>query len=236
MTRMLDLGVLAAGYGLCLSSDMLDAFEAYAVLLADWNQRMNLTAITDPGEVAIKHFLDSLLVLRALDVPQGASLIDVGTGAGFPAVPMHIARRDLCVTLLDSLQKRIGFLAALSDALGQKNELIHGRAEVCGHKPELREKFDLATARAVAALPALCEYCLPFVRPGGYFAALKGGDVKQETEAAASAITRLGGQITAIKPFVLPDSSARSIILIKKISHTPPKYPRSSVKITKTPI
>lgn len=233
---MCDLGSMAADYGISLTGEMLSEFEVYASLLTEWNQKMNLTAITDPGEVAVKHFLDSLLVLRALEVPQGASLIDVGTGAGFPAVPMRIVRGDLRVTLLDSLRKRIAFLSALSDALGQANDLIHGRAEEYGRRPDCREKFDLATARAVAALPALCEYCLPFVRVGGCFIALKGGDVEEEAAAAAEAVRLLGGRITDVRSFVLPDSSARSIIIIKKISHTPAKYPRISVKITKSPL
>ena len=222
--------------GFDLSPGMLRDFAQYAQLLDEWNQKMNLTAITEPHEVAAKHFLDSLLLLKAVEIPQNASLIDVGTGAGFPGVPVKIARPDLAVTLLDSLNKRIGFLTALSAALGQHNTMIHGRAEELGQHPSHREQYFLATARAVAPLWVLCEYCLPFVRVGGVFAALKGGAVEREADQAASALVCLGGGLEEIRGFTLPDGSARSIVVIRKRSQTPPKYPRSFAKITKTPL
>jgi len=227
---------LASGYGFELTERMLEQFQIYAALLDEWSQRMNLTAIREPDQVEIKHFLDSILLLRALELPQGARLIDVGAGAGFPSVPVKILRPDIRLTLLDSLQKRVGFLTALSGALEQQNTFLHARAERLSHDNRYREQYDLATARAVAALPALCEYCLPFVRIGGCFAALKGGDSAEEIASAGKALSLLGGSVDGVSGFTLPDGSARTIILIKKISQTSTKYPRTAVKITKSPL
>ena len=197
---------------------------------------MNLTAIIEPLEIVIKHFIDSLALLTAVELPQGASVIDVGTGAGFPSVPVKIVRPDIRLTLLDSLNKRVVFLGALSAALEQENDCIHFRAEEAGRNPEYREQFDLATARAVAHLRELSEYCLPFVRVGGRFAAMKGGDVDAELAESSKAIELLGGEIEKIKHFLLPDDSRRSIIIIKKISQNTTKYPRPSAKIAKNPL
>jgi len=227
---------IMAEYGFSLTKEQENAFEIYKDMLLSWNERMNLTAITEAGEVEVKHFLDSLLLLSAVEIPPSASLIDVGTGAGFPGVPVKIMRPALSLTLLDSLNKRMSFLTALSQALGQENRMIHGRAEEYGRRPELREEFDFATARAVAALPALCEYCLPFVRVGGVFAALKGPDMGHEAASSSKAIGILGGSLREIKEFSLPGGHLRSIVLIEKISQTPAKYPRAAVKITKTPL
>lgn len=194
----------AEQYGIALTGEMLGQFERYREMLLEWNTKMNLTAITDRREIEIKHFLDSLLLLRTVEVPQGARLIDVGTGAGFPGVALKIARPDLRLTLLDSLQKRVGFLREVSGALGQENLCVHGRAEELGRKVDFREQYDLATARAVAALPALCEYCLPFVRVGGFFVALKGPEVEGEVALAQRAIGLLGGRVEAVEQFELP--------------------------------
>lgn len=226
----------AEQYEIRLTPEMLAQFELYSSMLLEWNQKINLTAIIEPDEIIVKHFLDSLLLLKAVDLPPNAALIDVGTGAGFPGVPLKIARPDLKLTLLDSLNKRVAFLSGLSDALGQSNSIIHGRAEQQGHLSGLRESFDCATARGVAPLPALCEYCMPFVRPGGFFAALKGPDVFPEAESSAKAISELGGELVQIKSYNLPLDNKRTIVLIKKISHMSTKYPRTSVKITKKPL
>lgn len=226
----------AEGYGIRLSEEMLEQLDLYARLLVEWNEKINLTAIVDPWDIACKHFLDSLLVLHACEIPQGANIIDVGTGAGFPSVPMKIARPDLKLTLLDSLNKRLHFLQDLSDDLGQNNKLVHTRAEDAGHSPMLRERFDLVTARAVAAMPVLAEYCLPLARVGGCFAALKGPSCGEELALAQTAIGLLGGAPAEVKEYTLPDSSVRCIAVIQKKSHTPTKFPRNGGQIKKSPL
>lgn len=221
-------------YGFSLEDGMLAGFDTYAETLLDWNQRMNLTAITEPKEVVIKHFLDSLLLLKSFEPAQGAKMIDVGTGAGFPSVPVKIVRPDLQLTLLDSLNKRVTFLQALSQALGQKNEAIHFRAEEAGKKKEYREQYDIATARAVADLAVLAEYCLPFVKVGGVFVALKGYDCEEEVAGAQKAVQLLGGEIEKVDRYILPEENKRSVIVVRKRSQTPAKYPRPSAKIAKS--
>ena len=210
--------------------------DRYAEVLVEWNEKMNLTAITEPDEIVVKHFADSLLLLKAIEIPQNASIIDVGTGAGFPSVPVCLARPDLKLTLLDSLQKRITFLDALCKELQLPAECVHARAEEAGQEQRFRERFDLATARAVANMRELSEYCLPFVRVGGYFAALKGYDIEEELEEARYAIGQLGGAIESVKKFRLSENASRAIILIKKVRPTSPKYPRISAKIKKSPL
>lgn len=232
----------AAQIGVDLSAEAADKCDAYAALLVEWNQNINLTAITDPEGMLIKHFLDSVSALTYM--PAGPfSLIDVGTGAGFPGVPLALCRSDIRLTLLDSLQKRLTFLDALCQKLALPVTLIHARAEEGGRKPDLREQFDVATARAVAALPVLSEYCLPFIKPGGRFVALKGPDTAQEMEKAVRAIPLLGGQIAADHLLQLPadpaysgEKVARRLILVDKIARTPQKYPRPSAKIAKHPL
>lgn len=226
----------AKGYGFSLEENDLAKLDRYAEYLVEWNEKINLTAITEPKEICLKHFLDSFLLLDAVEVPESASLIDVGTGAGFPSVPCKILRRDLKLTLLDSLQKRIRFLTGLSETLGLETACVHGRAEEEGKKPAMREQFDFATARAVAHLRELSEYCLPFVKLGGYFVALKGYDIEEELEEAQKAIRLLGGKIEAVKKYELPEGNRRAIVLIKKISQTPTKYPRIAAKMKKQPI
>ena len=170
-------------------------------------------------------------------IPQGGSLIDVGTGAGFPGIPMKLIRPDIKLTLLDSLAKRLGFLSEVCSSLGIEAELIHGRAEDLG-RLELREKFDVATARAVARLSVLCEYCLPLVKPGGSFLALKGSpaEADAEAEAAARGIGLLGGKISRVERYSLPGGDSRTLIVIDKLSHTPSKYPRPKGKMNKAPL
>lgn len=229
----------AAAYGVEVTPSLAERLDIYARLLAEWNEKMNLTAITDPTGIVVKHFTDSLLAAPLL--PTGAfSLIDVGTGAGFPGVPLALLREDCTLTLLDSLNKRLVFLEAVCRELGLAATLIHARAEEGGRRPDLREQYDVATARAVAALPTLCEYCLPFVRVGGRFLALKGPDADREQEAAARAVALLGGKVSDKATFTLEaegvEPMERQLIRIDKTRPTPPSYPRPSAKIAKRPL
>ncbi len=225
-------------HGVAVSAELADKLEIYAGLLVEWNEKMNLTAITDPTGIAVKHFADSLLAAPLL--PEGAfRLIDVGTGAGFPGVPLALLRPDCRLTLLDSLNKRLIFLETLCKELALPAELIHARAEEGGKRPALREQFDVATARAVAALPVLCEYCLPFVKVGGRFIALKGPDSEREQEAAAKAVTLLGGEVAQSRTAHLTvgeETMERRLVRIDKCRPTPSKYPRPSAQIAKRPI
>lgn len=219
-----------------VSDKQYDKLYKYAEMLIEWNKMVNLTAILSPEDISQKHFLDSVLPFYLFDVKKGAKIIDVGTGAGFPSCPLKIFRDDIKVTLLDSLNKRINFLKTLSDELDLNAECIHGRAEELAHKENYREQFDMATARAVASLPMLCEYCLPFVKKGGYFIALKGGNSDDEIGASKSAIKALGGKIDKIIDYSLPNGDKRVLIAIKKISQTASKYPRNKGQITKKPL
>lgn len=234
---------LAAEYGVTVDAAACEKLDRYAVLLVEWNQKMNLTAITDPVGIAVKHFTDSLAVLPLLPEKQGLSLIDVGTGAGFPGIPLAIVRPDIQLTLLDSLNKRLVFLETVCQELEIPVRRIHARAEDGGRNPELRERFDVATARAVAALPVLLEYCLPFVRPGGCFLALKGPDSDEEYRTAGKALSRLGGQTASVQKWLLPkqpheglEQQERRVFVFRKTQSTPPAYPRASAKITKEPL
>ena len=208
--------------------------KKYASLLQQWNEKMNLTAITDDEGIAVKHFIDSISLLKYYDVK--GRVIDIGTGAGFPGVPLKIMRPDIELTLLDSLNKRLVFLDEVCRQIGISAELVHSRAEEGSRKPEYREKFDLAVSRAVANLPALCEYCLPYVKGGGAFISLKGPDAENEIEAAEKAFNILGGKVENSERFLLPDGSSRTLIYISKIRPTPEKYPRRGQKINKNPI
>ena len=214
-----------------------ELLELYGNLLIEWNEKMNLTAITDSREVVFKHFLDCLLFFKHINVPQKASLIDVGTGAGFPGVVLKIARPDIKLTLLDSLNKRITFLNEVIENLGLENtEAVHLRAEEGAKKAELREQFDIATARAVAPLNVLSEYCLPYVKKGGMFVSLKGPQASEEIASALKAVSLLGGEKPVLFSEEIENVGVRSIIKIKKLSQTPPKYPRNAAKISKQPL
>lgn len=183
----------AAALGIAVDETAAEKLDIYARLLVEWNEKMNLTAITDPEGIVLKHFVDSLTALPLLPKTP-FSLIDVGTGAGFPGLPLAILRGDMQLTLLDSLNKRLIFLEEVCRAVGVSAMRIHARAEEGGRRPDLRDKFDVATARAVAGLPVLCELCLPFVKVGGRFLALKGPDAPREKEEAARAVKTLGGR------------------------------------------
>ncbi len=221
---------LFSQYGLELSESQYKNLDIYAEFLVEYNNNVNLTAITDPKEILIKHFLDSILLVRYCDIPLESSLIDVGTGAGFPSVPLKIYRDDLKITLLDSLNKRIYFLEQLCDKLEIEAEFIHGRAEDFSKKAEYREKFDFSCARAVANMSLLSELCIPFVKVGGYFISMKGPT--ENVSEGENAVKILGGELTDICGYKL-EGEERRIVKVKKISQTPTKYPRNSSQLKK---
>lgn len=223
--------------GFSLSKVQLEQFSTYADLLLEWNSKMNLTAITEPFEVATKHFVDSLYGMAF--IKEKAKVIDVGTGAGFPGIPLKIARPDISLTLLDSLNKRLTFLDAVTSALSLKNTItVHSRAEdgAAKQKP-MREQFDISVSRAVSRLNVLTEYCLPYVKVGGMFLAYKGGDASEELEEARNAIKILGGNVSDVFTYTIPQTDiTHSIIAIEKVAPTPEQYPRLQGKITKKPL
>ena len=219
-----------------LDESALDRFAVYARLLQEWNEKINLTAITETKEVLVKHFVDSLTLLNVLEIPTGAKLIDVGTGAGFPGMALLIARPDLQVTLLDSTAKKLRVLEDILAHLELRAELLHARAEEAGRTAAYREQFDVATARAVANLRELSEYCLPFVRVGGVFAAMKSVSAEEELSGAKAALRQLSGKVKGVETFTIPDAGERSIILIEKHAPLSPKFPRPSAKIAKFPL
>ena len=200
--------------------------------LVEYNEKVNLTAITDFEEVVIKHFVDSILPFSKLRIDKGASFIDVGTGAGFPSIPLLIYRPDLEGTLLEALNKRCVFLEAACELVGVKAKVVHGRAE--DYAKDNREQFDIATARAVAAMPVLCEYCLPYVKTGGRFVALK--SVNENSDESENAIKILGGKTEQILDYEITNGDSRRLFVIKKISQTPTKYPRNPSMIKKKPL
>ncbi|MDE7252074.1 MAG: 16S rRNA (guanine(527)-N(7))-methyltransferase RsmG [Acetatifactor sp.] len=224
--------------GVVLSDCQIEQFLTYYEMLVDWNQKMNLTAITEYEEVLKKHFIDSISLIKAYDVTKDSKVIDVGTGAGFPGLALKIAYPNLQVTLLDSLNKRIHFLDAVIESLGLKEvETIHGRAEDLAKPDMLREKFDLCVSRAVANLSTLSEYCLPFVKQGGQFISYKSEKISEEMEAAKRAITILGGNVVNQVEFFLPNSNIyRNLFVIEKVRETPLKYPRKAGLPAKEPI
>lgn len=217
-------------YDLELTEKIYRKLDIYAEFLVEYNKMVNLTAITEPGEILVKHFIDSILVCRYVNLPENSSIIDVGTGAGFPSVPLKIYRPDLKITLLDSLNKRIVFLSQLCEKLEIDAEKIHGRAEDISKKPEFREMFDFSCARAVANMSLLSELCIPFVKVGGSFISLKGPS--EDISIGLNAVKLLGGEISDNLEYSLGDDNRR-IVLIKKISQTPSKYPRNSSQIKK---
>lgn len=225
---------LAKENGIILDDTALDRFDTYAELLVEWNGKMNLTAITEPDEIEVKHFLDCLMLPKYFNLDNIQTVIDVGAGAGFPSVPLLIYKPDLCLTMMDAINKRLTFLDTAVHALGLEAQLIHERAEAAGQDENYREKFDLATARAVAPMNVLAEYCLPFVKVGGYFVALKGSN--DDTEEAKNAIATLGGEIVDNLSYKLNGTEPRSIVVIKKISQTPTQFPRKSKKISTKPL
>ncbi len=223
-------------FGITLTKEQCNQLNIYGEMLLEWNEKINLTAITDPEDVVVKHFLDCLLFLKKIHPAASAKIIDVGTGAGFPGVVLAIARPDIKITLLDGLNKRLVFLEEVIKNLGLNAKTMHLRAEEGGKKPELREQFDIATARAVARLNVLCEYCLPFVKPGGLFVAMKGPAAEQEINECRNAFQLLGAEQGKIICENLTHDEKRCFVIAKKISQTPSKYPRISAKISKQPL
>ena len=219
-----------------LDETALNRFDTYGKLLVEWNEKINLTAITDPEGVTIKHFLDSLTIFSYVDIPEGAKVIDVGTGAGFPGLAMLIARPDLDMTLMDSTKKRLTVIENILENIGLTANVVHSRAEDAGQNKAFREQYDFSTARAVTNLRDLAEYCLPFVKVGGSFVPMKSAKTEEEIADGKKAIHVLGGQIAKVDSFELLDCGERTIINVKKISPTPAKYPRPSAKIAKNPI
>lgn len=221
-----------------LTDDQKSQFDLYYELLIEWNRVMNLTGITDYDEVNLKHFTDSLTISRIIDMAQINTLIDVGTGAGFPGIPIKIAFPHIKVYLLDSLNKRIKFLNEVIKKLGLKNiYAFHGRAEDFAKDRQYREKFDVCVSRAVANLSTLREYCIPFVKTGGYFVSYKGGDSDEEVIRSENAITLLGGEIENTDRFFLPDTDmGRTLIKIRKRKSTPNRYPRKAGIPSKEPL
>lgn len=222
----------AAAYGID-AAPIAERLDAYAALLAEWNEKINLTAITDAAGIEDKHFIDSLLLAACPELRGRAA--DVGTGAGFPGVVAKLYKPELRLTLMEPTGKRVDFLKCACARLGINAEFAKERAEEAARKA-WREQFDAVTARAVAALPALAEYCLPLVRVGGAFLAMKGANAGEEIEAARGAVAKLGGKYEESRAFVLPDGSARTIVVYRKISQTPPVYPRNGGKIAKAPL
>ena len=216
--------------GLTLSREQYEKLSIYAEFLVEYNEKVNLTAITEPMEILRKHFIDSILLTKYVDIPLNSTLIDVGTGAGFPSVPIKIYRPDIKITLLDSLNKRIDYLKQLCEKLEVDAEFIHGRAEDFSKKEEYREKFDFSCARAVANMALLSELCIPFVKQNGFFVAMKGPN--EDISLGANAVTVLGGMIEKEIEYKLFDED-RKIVLVRKISQTPSKYPRNSSQIKK---
>lgn len=233
-----ELDQAAREYGVVLTTEQMIAFTKYYETLIAWNEKVNLTAITAPQDVAIKHMIDSLSCYDEAIFKTGARIIDVGTGAGFPGLPLKILRPDLKVTLFDSLNKRILFLQAVADILGITDiEFIHSRAEDGGKNKQLREHYDIAVSRAVARLNVLCEWCLPFVAVGGFFIALKGSKYSLEVDEAQRALQLLGGEITKVQKIILPGlDDVRAVIYIKKIKKTPLVFPRRPGMAEKNPL
>jgi 16S rRNA (guanine527-N7)-methyltransferase len=224
--------------GISLTQDQIDQFEMYFETLVEWNEKMNLTAITDKAEVYLKHFYDSITAAFYFDFTKPFHLCDVGAGAGFPSIPLKIVFPHIEVTIVDSLNKRISFLNHLAKVLKLENvHFIHDRAETFGVNPLYRESFDVVTARAVARMSVLSELCLPLVKTGGHFIAMKAAHANDELEVGQKAITTLGGRLEAMHTFTLPmEESERNILIIKKEKQTPKKYPRKPGTPGKTPI
>lgn len=232
------LRAAAQTYNIVLTEAQVEAYRIYYELLIEWNEKINLTAITQPEQVAVKHMIDSLSCHNANVFFEGCSVIDVGTGAGFPGLPLKIFQENIQLTLLDSLNKRVKFLATVVETLQlNKVEAIHSRAEEGARQKVHREKYDVAVSRAVARLNVLCELCMPYLKVGGYFVALKGAQYVAEVDEAKRAVVILGGEIEKIVPVKLPGiDDVRAIIYVKKIKQTPVLYPRKAGTPEKDPL
>ncbi len=219
-----------------VDEDAFSRLDTFAEMLIETNKSFNLTAIKEPDDVTVKHFADCLSIFKYVDIPENAKIIDVGTGAGFPGLVLKLYRPDIQMTFLDSTKKRLGFIENVLNECGIKGDILHMRAEEAAQLAKYREKYDFATARAVAALPVLSEYCLPFVKVGGSFVSMKSAESNEEITEAKKAINILGGKIEEDILFDLVENMPRRIIRIKKNSQTPTKYPRPSAQISKKPL
>lgn len=224
--------------GLELSKEKYEKFIIYKNLLQEWNEKVNLTAITEDEEIIKKHFIDSIKAFKRDEFKKAKTLIDVGTGAGFPGIPIAIMNDNIKVTLLDSLNKRVNFLNLVIEKLNLKNIVtIHSRAEDGARQKNLRESFDIATSRAVANMSVLSEFCLPYVKINGYFIALKGPSVEDEIKEANKAITTLGGEVLDVCEVQIEDTELKhNLVVVKKIKECPKTYPRKAGNVTKKPI
>lgn len=234
----MDYNKIFEEFGYPLSDKQISDFEKFYKLLEEWNYKIDITKIVEPEEVYIKHFIDSLLVNKSGIIEKNQKVIDIGTGGGFPGVPLKIYNPTLSFTLLDSLKKRITFLETVVNDLELKNVTpLHGRAEEIARKDEYREKYDIATARALSPMQTLVEYCLPFVKVGGFFIALKGPNYNEELKQAKNAIKLLGGMVERVVEYTLPhDKGQRSLVVIRKIKATPHRFPRAGGKPKSKPL
>lgn len=234
LIKLLEKGALH--YEKTITNHQLEQFVKYMELLKEWNTKINLTAIEDDREIIIKHFIDSMSILQYVKDSE-QKLIDVGTGAGFPGIPLKIVNKNIEVTLLDSLEKRVKFLNEVIKSINISNiKAVHGRAEDMGISPSYREKYDIAVARAVANLPVLLEYCLPFVKINGIFIAMKGSNT-EEFDNCSKALDILGGKIEKIEKMELPFTNIeRNVVVVRKFRQTPTKYPRKAGKPVKEPL
>ena len=223
-------------FDITIDEDAFNRLDTFAEMLIETNKSFNLTAIKEPDDVTVKHFADCLSIFKYVDIPENAKIIDVGTGAGFPGLVLKLYRPDIQMTFLDSTKKRLGFIENVLNECGIKGDILHMRAEEAAQLTKYREKYDFATARAVAALPVLSEYCLPFVKVGGSFVSMKSAESNEEISEAKKAINVLGGKIEENILFDLVENMPRRIIRIKKNSQTPTKYPRPSAQIAKKPL
>lgn len=223
-------------FEISLDDEAFFRLDTFAEMLIETNKSFNLTAIKEPDDVTVKHFADCLSIFKYVQIPESAKIIDVGTGAGFPGLVLKLARPDINMTFLDSTKKRLGFIENVLNECGVQGEIVHMRAEEAAQLSKYREKFDFSTARAVAALPVLSEYCLPFVKTGGSFVSMKSADSNEEINESKKAISILGGKVEEDILFDLVDNMPRRIVRVRKNSQTPTKYPRPSAQISKKPL
>ncbi len=223
-------------FNIAVDEQAFTRLDTFAEMLIETNKSFNLTAIKEPDDVTVKHFADCLSIFEYVDIPENAKIIDVGTGAGFPGLVLKLARPNIQMTFLDSTKKRLGFIETVLNECKVDGEIVHMRAEEAAQLSKYREKFDFSTARAVASLPVLSEYCLPFVKQGGSFISMKSAESNEELAESKKAIGILGGEIKKDIVFDLVENMPRRIILIKKNSQTPTKYPRPSAQIAKKPL
>ena len=226
----------AKAVGIKIKPEQAQQFQRYMELLLEWNEKINLTAIVEPSEIVEKHFIDSIMLLSECDIKNGARVIDVGTGAGFPGIPLKIMRADIDLTLLDSTNKKLTFLNTVCNDLGIKVGTVHKRAEEAGLDKKMRESYDVAVSRAVAPMNILAEYCIPFIKMKGTFIAMKGPSLSEEMKTAEGAISRLGGECREVLSLSLPCGDERNIAVVAKTRFTPPEFPRHGSTISKHPL